>query len=76
MLGLQSLMYCFLPPYLTDEVKVDIHPKELEKLLVNRWGPAMEHILQYAGLSDAEITALALRAQKYFIQGRLTSKDT
>jgi len=76
MLGLQSLMYCFLPPFLTDKAKADIYPKELEKLLVNRWGPAMDHISQYAGLSDAEIKALALRVQKYFTQGRLTEKDT
>lgn len=70
MLGLQCLMYCFLPPYLTDEAKANIHPKELEKLLVNRWGPAMDHISQYAGLNDSEIKALALRVQKYFTQGR------
>lgn len=75
MLGLQCLTYCFLPPYLTDKAKADIHLKELEKLLVNRWWPAMEHISQYAGLSDAEIKALALRVQKYFTQGRLTGKD-
>lgn len=70
MLGLQCVMHCFLPPYLTEEAKASIHPEKLEKILVNRWGPAMEHIAKFAGLNDAEIENLAGRATRYIKDGR------
>lgn len=69
MLGLQCVMYCFLLPYLTDKAKAEHHPEALGKLLLNRWGPAMEHIAGFAGLSDTEAEALALSVQEYIEKG-------
>ncbi len=72
MLGLQCLMFCFLQPFLTDEAKARIHPQKLSELLLNRWGPALEHIAQFAGLDEEQVKTIALRSSFYFQKGRLT----
>ena len=68
-LGLQCLMHCFLLPYLTDEAKAEQHPKQLEKLLVKRWFPAMNAVSQFAGLDESDVKELTDRALRYFMDG-------
>ncbi|MDP2653097.1 MAG: hypothetical protein Q8Q08_03590 [Candidatus Omnitrophota bacterium] len=70
MLGLQCIAHCFLSPYLTEEAQTSTHPEELGKLLINRWVPALNHVAQYAGLSDQETDELLNRAIKYFKEGQ------
>jgi hypothetical protein len=70
-LGLQCLLLCFLPPFLTAEAKAEIFPEKVQELLLNRWIPAMNHISEYAGLSGEEIDELTERAMDYIQHGRL-----
>jgi len=69
-LGLQAIMFCFLPPFLTDEAKAEIHPKKLQDLLLKRWFPAMNHVCAFAGVSENELELLTDRAVGYFTKGR------
>lgn len=70
-LGLQCLLLCFLPPFLTDEAKAKIFPEKVEAILLNRWMPAMNQVSEYAGLSEQEIEQLTERAIDYIQHGRL-----
>jgi len=54
-LGLQHIISCHLLPYLTDEGKAEHHPKQLERLLVKRWFPAMTIVAEFAELPAKEI---------------------
>src|SRR5437773_727835 len=38
--GLYAIAMCFLPPFLTDQAKAEIHPQRWQSLLTNRWIPA------------------------------------
>ena len=69
-LGLQCIIHCFLPPFLTDEGKRKIFPERIGKYLMNRGFPAMNHICQYAGCSEDEIEELTERAMQYIETGR------
>jgi hypothetical protein len=69
-LGLQCLLLCFLPPYLTDEAKARIFPERVRDLLLNRWIPAMNQICEYVGMSGDEIDQLTERAVNYVANGR------
>jgi hypothetical protein len=69
MLGLQCLAYCFLPPYLTDEARKEIHPKRLADLIDNRWGPALIKVCSSAGHTQAEADELLQSALAYFTAG-------
>lgn len=69
-LGLTCIIYCFLPPYLTDEGKAEIYPQRIEQYLLNRGFPAMNRICEYAGCSEKEIEEMTDRVMKYIQFGR------
>jgi hypothetical protein len=70
-LGLQCLMLCFLPPYLTEEARSEEFPERIERLLTKRWFPAMNHICEYAGFSEQETERLSDRVLAYIRSGPL-----
>lgn len=45
-LGLQCLLFCLLPPFLTEEARSRIFPERINQLLSNRWLPAMSQVCQ------------------------------
>jgi hypothetical protein len=70
-LGLQCLLLCFLPPYLTEKAKSTIHPERTRELLLDRWLPAMNQVSEFAGLSGNEIDQLTERTISYIANGSL-----
>ncbi len=71
MLGLQCIVFCHLLPFLTDEGKAEHHPRQLNELLTKRWFPAMNHVAEYAKLTEKEIEGLTDRFIEYINIGRL-----
>jgi len=69
-LGLQCLLFCFLPPFLTEAGRAKVFPERINQLLTNRWGPAMTHMCEYAGFSEMQVKRLAERAMAYITTGR------
>lgn len=69
-LGLQCLLWCFLPPFLTDDARSRIFPERINDLLTKRWFPAMNHICEYVGFSESQIEQLTERAMAYITKGR------
>lgn len=69
-LGLQCLLFCFLPPFLTEEGRSEIFPERIDRLLTNRWFPAMNCICEHARFSDQEIEQLSERVLTYIANGR------
>lgn len=69
-LGLQCLLFCFLPPFLTEEARSRIFPEQINQLLTNRWFPAMNHICEYVGFCERQIEQLTERAFAYITTGR------
>ena len=69
-LGLQCLLFCFLPPFLTEDARSRIFPERIKKLLTNRWFPAMNHICEYVGFSERQIERLTEHALAYITTGR------
>jgi hypothetical protein len=67
--GLQCVMLCFLPPFLTEEARGEIHPKRLADLLEHRWLPALYHLCSSSGLGVDIAEALEQSAADYFITG-------
>lgn len=70
-LGLQCLLWCNLPPYLTPEGRADIFPRRIGELLTKRWFPAMNHVCNFAGYSEEQVELLTDRAIEYINNGRL-----
>jgi hypothetical protein len=70
-LGLQALMLCFLPPYLTEEAKTQIFPERLQPLLLERWFPAMNYVCEFVEMPEDEIERLTNRVMSYIANGRL-----
>jgi hypothetical protein len=70
-LGLQCLLFCFLPPFLTEEARSRIFPERIDQLLTNRWFPAMNHICEFVGFSGLQIEQLTDRVLAYITKGRL-----
>jgi hypothetical protein len=68
-LGLQCLMLCFMPPYLTEEARRHIFPERLGELLLKRWFPAMNYMCEAVGFSEEEIESLSSAVVKYFTHG-------
>lgn len=69
--GLQVVILCFLPSYLTDEAKARIFPERLGPLLSERWFPSMNHVCAIVGMSESELESLTNRTISYFSQGKL-----
>jgi hypothetical protein len=68
-LGLQCIMYCLMPPYLSEEGRRTILPRKLDELLSNRWFPAMDQICLAVGFSEPQIEDLTNRTIDYFVNG-------
>ena len=73
--GLQSLAYCYLLPYLTENARIETHPKQLADLIERRWGPALDSICSAAGHSELEADELLDSALKYFTSGPISPDD-
>ena len=69
--GLQCVLYCFLPPFLTEEARKGIHAERVGQLLINRWFPAMNAMCGAAGFSEKEIERLTDRVVQYVTNGKL-----
>ena len=67
--GLQCVMLCFLPPFLTPEAKAEIFPERIGRLLEDRWFPAMNHVCAYVGMSEREIEQMTDRVIEYMRAG-------
>jgi hypothetical protein len=63
--GLQCIMLCFLPPFLTPEAEAEIFPERIGRLLENRWFPAMNHVCKFIGMSELEIEQMTNRVIEY-----------
>lgn len=74
-LGLQCLLLCSLPPFLTDDARSKIFPEQIDKLLTSRWFPAMNHICEYTGFSERQNEQLTNRALAYITTGRFPLDD-
>ena len=74
-LGLQALLWCFLPPYLTEEAKAEIFPQKIDELLTKSWLPAMNHIGKFVEMSDKENKIMTERAMRYITQGRFRESN-
>jgi hypothetical protein len=70
-LGLQALILCFMPPYLTEVAKQQIFPERLQPLLLERWFPAMNHVCEFVEMPEEEIERLTNRVMSYVENGRL-----
>ena len=68
--GLQCLLFCFLPPFLTEAGRAKVFPERISQLLTNRWGPAMGQMCEYVGYSETQFNRLAERAMAYITNGR------
>ncbi len=71
-LGLQCLLFCFLPPFLTEAGRAKVFPERISQLLANRWGPAMTQMCEYVGFSEMQVKRLAERAMAYITTGRFS----
>jgi hypothetical protein len=69
-LGLQCIMLCFMPPYLTEKARETIHPQRLDDLLSIRWFPAMNRVCELVGFTERQIESLTNGVVDYFINGR------
>ncbi len=67
--GLQAIMLCFMPPYLTEQARSTVLPQRLDQLLSNRWFPAMNHICEVVEFSEDQIEMLTNNVADYFING-------
>jgi hypothetical protein len=67
--GLQCIALCFLPPFLTDEARAEIHRQRIGKLIERRLGPALNHICAAAGFDVSEADSLLESALIYFQRG-------
>jgi len=68
-LGLQCLLFCLLPPYLSEHGRATILPQKIGELLTNRWVPAMNHICASVGFSETDVERLTDRAIEYISNG-------
>jgi hypothetical protein len=73
-LGLQCITLCLMPPYLSKKGRETVLPQRLNKLLNERWFPAMNHVCEAVGYSEQRIEKLTDDVVNYFQagpQGRL-----
>ena len=68
-LGLQCIMLCFMPPFLTEEARRTVLPQRLDELLSSRWFPAMNQICEAVGFSEHQIEVLTNEVVDYFSNG-------
>jgi hypothetical protein len=69
--GLQSVLRCLLPPFLTPEAQARIFPHRIAELLARRWFPALNDLSTYAGLPPERIRDISARSERYVLGGPL-----
>lgn len=69
--GLQCILLCFLPPFLTREGKAKHFPERLQRLVDARWGPATERMCAYSGVPESEFLQIVARFTRYISEGPL-----
>jgi hypothetical protein len=74
-LGLQCLLFCLLPPFLTDEGRSRLFPGRIEQLLTRRWVPAMNLVCEYVKFSEEQTEQLTDRVMAYITNGRLPLEE-
>jgi hypothetical protein len=67
-LGLHCIMYCLMPPYLSEKGRQTVLPQRLDQLLSNRWFPAMNQICEAVGFSEGQIETLTNDVVNYFFK--------
>jgi hypothetical protein len=68
-LGLQCIMFCLMPPFLSDAARKTIWPERLGDLLTRRWFPAMNQVCEMVTFGDKQVEALTERVESYFVKG-------
>ena len=63
--GLRTLLYCFLPPHLTDEAKAKYWGEKSLEVLTGRWFPAMNSICDFVKADEEENIRLTEVTYKY-----------
>ena len=71
-LGLQCLLFCYLPPFLTEAGRSRVFPEQINNLLSNHWFPAMNHMCKYVSFTEMQVKRLTERAITYFESGRFS----
>ena len=74
-LGLQCIMLCMMPPFLTEAARRTVHPQRLNDLLNTRWFPAMNHMCEIVGFSEEKVEALSEETAEYFVNGPSTYRS-
>lgn len=72
-LGLQCVLHCHLPPFLTEAGRLEVHPPLVRQLLLGRWFPAMNTLWRGLGLPEALGVEVSERVFAYFAHGPLSS---
>ena len=67
--GLQALAFCFIPSPLTREAERKVWPDRLDKLLENRWMPALVMLCEEVGMEWGSIESRLMSARHYFVEG-------
>jgi hypothetical protein len=67
--GLQCIMLCFLPPFLTPEAQANTFPDRIRKLFEDRWGPAMCYVCEFTGMTGQQVDQMTDRFIEYIKAG-------
>lgn len=67
--GLMFVLSCFCPPFLAPEAQRRIWNERIGAYLMKRGFPALNHICECAGCSEAEIRRLSDGVAEYFVNG-------
>jgi len=73
-LGLMFILSCLCPPDFAPETQQSVWSERIADYLMNRGFPAMNHVCEFAGCSEAEIQRLSDRATEYILSGRDVSE--
>ena len=68
-LGVQCLLLCFLPPFLTEEGRAEVFPERIGQMLTRRWIPAMNVVREYVTFSEQQTIELTDRVMAYITEG-------
>ena len=71
--GLQCVLLCLLPPFLTREARQRIFSKRINEIMIHSWFPAMHHMCGLAGMSQSDADSLAERVYRYVTSGPFIS---
>lgn len=72
-LGLHCILYCHLPPHLTERARAEEHPALVKDLLLKRWFPAMNALCRRVGFTEDQGIELSQRVFTYLTMGPLSA---